>query len=213
MKILVTLGPTHEPVDEVRYITTASSGKMGRALAIEGLKRKHKMTIVSGPVGITLPEKASVITVRTAAEMIDKTLSELAKGYDVFISAAAIADYSPAAQSKGKIGSGKKDLVIKLKNNPKLTLEARKRFPSLYIVAFKAEYDVAEKELMEKASTKLKREDLDLICANDIGTNRFGSDESELIVMGRGRVRKRLKKDSKENLAKNIWDLIEEEKK
>ncbi len=212
MKVLITLGPTQEPVDEVRYITTGSSGKMGAALAAEGLRRKHQVTVISGPVDVVLPEKIKVIKVRTAEEMISETLKELGKGYDIFISAAAIADYTPFKPVKGKIGSGLKDFSIKLKNNPKLTHEAKKRFPGLYVVAFKAEYGLSEKELIKRASSKLQREGLDLICANDIGINGFGSDSTRIIIIDADRVKAKLPLASKRKQARKIWDHIEKKK-
>jgi phosphopantothenoylcysteine decarboxylase/phosphopantothenate--cysteine ligase len=212
MKVLITLGPTQEPIDEVRYITTGSSGKMGAALAAEGLRRRHNVTVVSGPVNIVLPEKIKVIKVRTAEEMISQTLEELKKGYDILISTAAIADYTPVNPAKGKIVSGLKDFSIKLKNNPKLTREAKKSFPGLYVVAFKAEYGLPEKELIEKASSKLTKEGLNIICANDIEEHKFGNDVSELIVIDQKGIKKRLGKGIKEKIAVSLWDLIEKEK-
>jgi phosphopantothenoylcysteine decarboxylase/phosphopantothenate--cysteine ligase len=212
MKVLITLGPTQEPIDEVRYITTGSSGKMGAALAAEGLKRGHHITVVSGPVNVILPQKAKEIKVRTADEMITEALKELGKVYDIFISTAAIADYTPERPAKGKISSGLKNFSVELKNNPKLTREAKKRFPGLYVVAFKAEYGLPEKKLIEKASAKLEREGLDLICANDIGKNKFGSDVTEFVVLDQKGIKKRLGKGKKEKLAVSLWDLMEKEK-
>ena len=113
MKVLITLGPTQEPIDEVRYITNASSGKMGAALAREAINRGHKTTIVAGPVAIELPMNAKIIRVRTAKEMTDESLKELEHGYDVLVSTAAIADYSPEFCS-GKIKSGGGDLTLTL---------------------------------------------------------------------------------------------------
>jgi phosphopantothenoylcysteine decarboxylase / phosphopantothenate---cysteine ligase len=212
VKVLITLGPTQEPLDSIRYITTASSGKMGAALALEALRRKHSVSIVSGPVALELPAKARVLNSVTAAEMTEKTLIELEKGYDILISSAALADYTPAEKARGKIKSGSKDLSIKLKPTLKLTAQARKKFPDLYIVAFKAEYALPESELIESATNKLKRECLDLICANDIEENRFGSDTSEITIIGKNGIISRTGKGSKEKIAEKIWDIIEKEK-
>lgn len=209
MKVLITLGPTQEPIDGIRYITTASSGKMGAALAAETLKRGHRATIIAGPVNTILPRDAHVLPVRTAAEMIQTALKELEKGYDVLIASAAVADYTPAKKAEGKIKSGKKDLSIGLKPTQKLTHEARKKFPNLFIAAFKAEHSVPYDELIKRAGNKLRKEDLDLIAANDIGLYMFGSDENEVTLINRTGVVARTKKESKERIAKKIWDIIE----
>jgi phosphopantothenoylcysteine decarboxylase/phosphopantothenate--cysteine ligase len=213
LKVLITLGPTQEPIDSIRYITTGSSGKMGCALASEGLKRGHAVTLVAGPVNIELPKDAAVLRVRTAAEMTDTSLKELGKGFDLLISAAAIADYTPAKKTGGKIKSGKKDLKIELLSTLKLTNEARKRFPKLRIMAFKAEYCVSQKELIKCAENKLIKENLDLIAANDIGENAFGSDVTEVTVLNREGILCRSGKETKEKIAKRIWDIIEKEKR
>ena len=212
MKALITLGPTQEPIDNVRYITTGSSGKMGGALAFEGLKRGHAITIVAGPVNIELPKDALLLRVRTAAEMTQTTLKELEKGFDLLISSAAIADYTPAKKTEGKIKSGKTDLKIELIPTLKLTNEARKMYPKLRIMAFKAEHAVSQQELISCAQNKLTKENLDLIAANDIGENVFGSDLSEVTVLDRDGILCRSGKESKEKIAKKIWDIIEKKK-
>jgi phosphopantothenoylcysteine decarboxylase/phosphopantothenate--cysteine ligase len=208
MNVLITLGPTQEPIDDVRYITTGSSGKMGAALAGEALRRGHRVTIVAGPVQIELPDKAKIMHVRTAEEMTKTTLRELEKGCDVFICSAAIADYTPAKKHAGKIKSGKTPLTLELKPTKKLTSEARRKFPNLRIVAFKAEYGVGEKELLKRAAAKLEKEGLDLICANDISINRFGSETNQVTLIEKSGEKTRLPKGAKSAVAKGIWDAI-----
>jgi phosphopantothenoylcysteine decarboxylase/phosphopantothenate--cysteine ligase len=209
MKVLITLGPTQEPIDDVRYITTGSSGKMGAALANEALSRGHEVTIVAGPVSVELPDEARILRVRTAEEMTETALKELKKKYDVFISTAAVADYTPSKKQAGKIRSGKEPLTLELKPTKKLTHEAKKKFPDLYVVAFKAEYGVGEKELLKRAAAKLEKEGLDLICANDIEIDRFGSDESRITILDPKGNEKALPRDAKKKLAARIWDVIE----
>ncbi len=211
--MLITLGPTQEPIDCVRCITTGSSGKMGAALAEEAIRRGHKTTIVAGPVNIPLPHDARVLTVRTAADMTQTTLKELEKGCDVLISSAAIADYTPAKKEPGKIRSGQKNLIIELAPTQKLTREARRKFPDLYIAAFKAEHSVTDKELIKRAEDKLRKESLDLIAANDIGLHKFGSDENAVTLINKTGIVARTGKEPKEKIAKRIWDVIEKENK
>ncbi len=204
-KVLITAGPTQEPIDDVRYITNASSGKMGAALANEAIRLGYDATLVHGPVSIKLPE-CRKIRVRTAQEMIDAVMGELKKHrHSIMISTAAISDYAPEKVC-GKIKSGK-CMELTLTPTPKLIDEARKMRPSLFIVAFKAEHGMRKDELEAVAKDFLKKKKLDMVVANDVSKNVFGSDEAEAIV-----VRKETAKDfgrcSKESLAKYIWNEI-----
>jgi len=211
MKVLITLGPTQEPVDSVRYITNASSGKMGSALAKEAILRGYETTIVSGPVDLRLPDRAKILPVRTAKEMIETSMDELRDNYDIFISAAAIADYSPEAHP-GKIKSNIKDLKIILKPNPKLTWLVRENFPGIFIVAFKAEYNVSEDKLIESARLKLEKENLNLVIANDIKKSGFGSDTTEVYLIDKKSINY-IPLNSKNNIARKIWEIIDREMK
>lgn len=209
MKVLITLGPTRELIDAIRYITNASSGKMGTELAKESIFRGNKTTIISGPVEIPLPSDAKIVRVRSAGEMINSTMKELVKNYQIFISAAAIADYTSEKVEKGKIKSGKWNLILKLKPTPKLTGLARIKFPDLFIVAFKAEYGISKKELMERAKGKLQKENLNLIIANDIKKNKFGSDRIEVFIIDDENNEIHVPRNSKRAIARKIWDVIE----
>ncbi len=212
MKVLITLGPTQEPIDSVRYITNASSGKMGVALAEEAIRRGYEVTLISGPVNIRLPKNSKIFRVRTAKDMISTTLNELQNNYDLLISTAAIADYTPVKIKDKKIKSGKEILGIELVPTKKLTKEVRKNFPYLFIVAFKAEYDLTEKELIERARSKLREEHLNLVVANDLKKNGFGSDTTEVIVINKKGDRFHLSRDTKGDIAKGIWRIVDKEK-
>ena len=185
MRILITAGPTQEPIDDVRFITNASSGRMGLALARAAVKEGHKVTVVLGPVAVQPRlKKAKIINVRTAAEMADAVLSELAKGFDLFIATAAVGDYTPEKTTRGKISSGE-GMLLQLKPTKKITDIAKKKFPSVFVAAFKAEFGVSKKELIKRAHSKLLNEKLDVIVANDIGRNRMGSLENKVYVINR----------------------------
>jgi phosphopantothenoylcysteine decarboxylase/phosphopantothenate--cysteine ligase len=139
--------------------------------------------------------------------MIDETLKELRKGYDVFVCAAAIADYTPKNPVSGKIKSGS-ELTLKLSPTEKLTRLAREAFPKLFIVGFKAEVNVSEDLLIKYARNKLVAEGLNIIVANDVGKHKFGSDETEVIFLkGSNSYEKR--GGSKKDIAKYLLDLIE----
>ena len=247
MNILITLGPTQEPIDAVRYITNASSGRFGVLLAREAINRGYETTLIAGPIHIPTPREAKVYRVRTADEMTDKTLTELSKaksgrGYDVFISTAAIADFTPDVSCdsyEGKIKSGG-ELVILLKPTRKLTRMVRQKFPGVFIVAFKAEYGVSVAELTGSAKSKMENENLDMIIANDIKKNRFGSETTEVYVINKNEIinidnripnKKFINKkhekfknhtndkqvgavhipsNSKKIIARKIWDIIDE---
>ncbi len=205
MKVLITAGPTEEPIDDVRFITNASSGKMGAAVALEAMGRGYEVTLVHGPVGIKLPD-CKKIAIRTTGEMVDAVMKELKKGYDIFISTAAISDFSPRKVC-GKIKSGD-CLRLELEPTPKLIEEARKKYPDIFLVAFKAEYGLRKDELKAVAKDFLKKKNLDMVVANDIERNAFGSEESEIVIASK-ETAKDFGRKSKTELAKNIWDEIE----
>ena len=205
MKVLITAGPTQEPIDDIRYITNASSGKFGAALAIEGMARGHQVTLIHGPVQIPLPD-CKKIPFRTAKEMHDILINELKRSYDIFIATAAVSDFSPEKVC-GKIKSGK-CLSIILNPTPKIIDEARKAFPDLFIIGFKAEYGLSKEELRAVAKNFLKEKKLDLVVANDIEKNQFGAEETEVFVASKDAV-KDFGKKSKSELAGLIWAEIE----
>jgi len=205
MKVVITLGPTQEPIDDVRFITNASSGRMGATLAEEGLRRGHDVTLVCGPVHVLLPKNARVVNVRTAKEMIGKTL-DILEDADSLISTAAIADYSPEKVS-GKIKSGG-ELVLKLKPTRKLISEARKRFPKLFIVGFKAEYGIGNSRLIESAGKSLTENKLDIVVANDLSNRIVDSEDTEAVMID-GERTEPIGRTSKKKAAKRIWDRIE----
>lgn len=211
LRFLITAGPTQEPIDAVRFITNASSGKMGAALAEKALERGYRVTLVCGPVGIPMPTKANVIEARTADDMIDACVRALKhRMFDVFVCAAAISDYTPVkALEEVKLKSDRKELVLRLTRTRKLTALVKKRFPCVFVVGFKAEYGVSKRELVGRAFSKLRSEGLDLIVANDIGGNRFGLDYNEVFVIDSSGVLCHVRKTRKIMVADKILDAIE----
>ena len=212
MKILITLGATQEPIDPVRFISNASSGKMGVALAEEAARRGHEVTLVAGAVQVSLPGNIKIINVRTAHEMTDAVLFELKNNYDVFISSAAISDYTITPGTE-KIKSGKDELVLKLTPTEKLTKLVKEKFPRVYAVAFKAEHDVFDEKLIEIAYKKLKKENLDLIVANDVSKDVFGSDSNEVFILDKNKKVIHVERNLKSVVAGKIFDAIENEMK
>nr|QNO55632.1 coenzyme A biosynthesis bifunctional protein CoaBC [Methanosarcinales archaeon ANME-1 ERB7] len=149
-RILVTSGPTIEPIDPIRILTNRSSGRTGKELAKEAYKQGAEVTIIHNNELKLLGIKE--LKVETAREMIDACMNELRSGYDVLISAAAIGDFT-VDQSEVKISSGG-DLHLHLSPIRKLIEEARNEYPELAIVGFKAETNVSEAELIEKSRKK-----------------------------------------------------------
>jgi len=168
-KVLVTAGPTIEPIDPVRVITNTSTGKTGVLLASELVSAGAKVTLVYGP-GIEKPTKgAKIILVKTVQEMFDATKKELmAKKFDIVILSAAAADYT-AKTARSKIKSTEKNLVIKLQRAPKIIDYVKKIQKGTFLVGFKAETDVSRQKLVESAKSKLAESKADMIIANDIG--------------------------------------------
>ncbi|HDS45930.1 MAG TPA: bifunctional phosphopantothenoylcysteine decarboxylase/phosphopantothenate--cysteine ligase CoaBC [Methanomicrobia archaeon] len=181
-RVLVTGGPTAEPIDPIRILTNRSSGRTGMELAKAAYKQGAEVTLVHSKalnmMGITERH------VETANEMIDTCLNELRTGYDVLISSAAIADFTvdPATV---KIASGG-DLHLHFAPTRKLIGEARKEFPQLVIVGFKAETNVSEDELIRRARTKLEALNLQMVVANDIGKGGIGTEENEVFILRNG---------------------------
>jgi len=208
MKVLITAGPTEEHIDVIRFITNKSSGKMGVELAREAIKRKHKVVLICNPLRVNVPKGIKVRSIRTSDDIIKVTLEELKSGYDIFISTAAIADFKPKKFFKSKLSSSRK-FILELSPTKKLTMLVKKRFPKIFMVAFKAEYGVDEKTLCQRSRRKLRDENLDIIVANDIKKNFFGSNETEISIIDKNGFIKRIPKCKKISAAREIWNYIE----
>ncbi|RLI15767.1 MAG: bifunctional phosphopantothenoylcysteine decarboxylase/phosphopantothenate--cysteine ligase CoaBC [Candidatus Hecatellales archaeon] len=213
-RLLVTAGPTREPLDPVRVITNRSSGRMGVALAAEALRRGAEVTLIYGPGSARPPPEARTVRVETAGEMFEVAVKELKSGgYHAFLAAAAMADYEAEQPSRSKIPTSKfRKLTVKLKATPKLVDEVKRCSPQTFLVAFKAEYKVSLRELKRRALERLKACKADLIVANDVSKPGAGFQAGEieaLIVDRRGKA-VRLPRMSKEEAARRILDLVEE---
>ncbi|MCH3968319.1 MAG: bifunctional phosphopantothenoylcysteine decarboxylase/phosphopantothenate--cysteine ligase CoaBC [Atopobiaceae bacterium] len=181
VRALVTAGPTHEPIDPVRFIANASSGKMGMALARALVRHGAEVTVVCGPCEAEPPEDVEVVRVTTAAEMLVATASAF-QGCGLAICAAAVADYTPAATADHKLKKSKEPLEkVELVENPDilraLCLEKGRRV----VVGFAAETD----DLVASARTKLRSKGCDLIVANDVSRpdSTFGSDTDTVTLV------------------------------
>jgi phosphopantothenoylcysteine decarboxylase / phosphopantothenate---cysteine ligase len=161
--VLITAGPTEEPIDPVRFISNRSSGKMGFSLASAATRRGAEVLLVSGPTDLLFPPGVKGIRVQTAAEMHDAVLGNLEKS-SILIMAAAVSDYRPRQRSPEKIKKSSGSLVVDLELNPDILAEAGKRKGNCFIVGFAAETE----NLLQNARRKLAEKNLDLIVANDV---------------------------------------------
>jgi len=162
--VLVTAGPTREPLDPVRYITNYSSGKMGYALALAAGRRGAEVVLVSGPTALPAPRGVACLSVSSALEMREKVLEHLDRA-TVVIKAAAVADYRPARKSSSKIKKSGEGLVIDLERNPDIIAEVGMKKGDRVLVGFAMETD----DLVTNARKKLVEKNMDLIVANDLG--------------------------------------------
>ena len=169
-QILITGGPTQEPIDPVRFITNHSSGKMAYALAAEAALAGARVTLISGPVSLPTPNNVNRINVTTAQQMLDACLNAIT-GTSIFIGVAAVADYRPATAQPQKIKKNSDTMEIKLTKNPDIISEIAKLPNRPMMVGFAAETE----NLLANGREKLTRKKLDILFAND-ATETFNSD-------------------------------------
>ena len=170
MHFLITAGPTREYLDPVRFISNASTGKMGYALAGAAIKAGHKVTLITGITSLKPPTGAKTVNVETSSEMFEAVKKHFAK-CDCLIMTAAVADYKPFGKSKTKIKKGSGPLILKLKPTPDILKWASRNKKNQIVVGFALE----DKAIRKNAERKLKEKNLDMIIANTpaaIGTDK-----------------------------------------
>lgn len=207
-RIVVSAGPTYEDIDPVRFIGNRSSGKMGFAIAAEALAQGAEVMLVAGPVHLPTPAGATRVDVRSAAQMHDAVIAALP--CDVYIGAAAVADFTPRAfaGSKLKKTPGQETLTVELVKTRDILADvaAHARRPRL-VVGFAAETD----NVADYARGKLERKRVDMICANRVGMGATGfeSDDNALLVIDAAG-ESALGPASKTALAAQLLDLVAE---
>ena len=206
LSVVVTAGPTAEPLDPVRYITNRSSGKMGYAIAEAAHARGAHVTLISGPTAIQPPKGVDVVRIGTTQELYDAVLGHA--DADVVIQAAAPADYRAREISPTKIKRTGDSLMIELVPNPDIAaaLGVRKH-PGQTLVGFAAETN----NVIENAQGKLKRKSLDLIVANDVTRAGAGFDvDTNIVTLIDGEGMKELPMMTKREVADGILDRVAE---
>ena len=207
MKILITAGPTVEPIDPVRYLTNRSSGKMGYALAAAAAKRGHLVLLISGPTSIEIPEGVDYMPIESAADMYQAVESQIGR-HDLAIFAAAVADYTPSEISEQKLKKAGDEVTLTLKRTKDILGSAREvmGFAGI-LVGFAAETE----NILENARRKCLGKRCDLVIANDVSRRDIGFDSSEnevtLVFPDRSEA---LPQEDKEGLAFHLIRVIEE---
>ncbi|MDK2893179.1 bifunctional phosphopantothenoylcysteine decarboxylase/phosphopantothenate--cysteine ligase CoaBC [Methanohalophilus sp.] len=180
-RILITSGATAETIDPIRILTNRASGKTGMELAKEAYRKGADVTVVHR--GFIGAEGINEIYVESAAEMQDACMDELKKGYDVFISAAAISDYTLDNPFSSKIKSGD-ELNLKLHPTEKLLPAVKSEYPNMVVVGFKAETGVISEDLINSAFSLLENYGIDLVIANDVSEKGMGTDDNSVYIVG-----------------------------
>lgn len=204
-KLLITAGPSREPLDPVRYLSNRSSGKMGYALARAGLRRGAEVVLVSGPTALDPPQGARTIAVTTALEMRRAVMEEFPNCTAVLM-AAAVADFRPAQSFTKKIKKGNAPVELRLEPNPDILKELGSNKNGKLLVGFAAETE----ELTSHAAQKLLDKRLDIVVANNVSEEGSGFDldtNIATILDCQGAVRS-LPLMSKEELADQIYDHL-----
>ncbi|SHE56966.1 phosphopantothenoylcysteine decarboxylase / phosphopantothenate--cysteine ligase [Thermoanaerobacter uzonensis DSM 18761] len=176
-KVLVTAGPTREPLDPVRYITNRSSGKMGYEIAKALVERGAQVILISGPTYIEVPKDVTFIPVETAVDMYNAVMMHLNE-VDIVIGAAAVSDYKPKEIKKEKIKKDDEKLTIELVKNPDIMYEVGQKKGNKILIGFAAETT----NLVEYAQRKLKEKNMDLIVANDVTQKGAGFEVDTNII-------------------------------
>ena len=203
LHVLLTAGPTRESIDPVRFISNRSSGKMGYAMAQAAADAGARVTLISGPVTLPTPRNVERIDVETVAEMHDETLAR-AKAADLYIGAAAIADYRPEEVHNQKIKKKADSMTLKMVKSPDVLAEVSALKSGPFTVGFAAETENLEKN----ARAKLAAKKLDMIVANLVGHDLcFDSDDNSVLVLWHGGGED-LPRMLKTDLARQIMALV-----
>ena len=204
-RVVITAGPTREPIDPVRYISNHSSGKMGYALAAAAEAAGAEVVLVSGPVALDAPAGIERRFVTTAREMLDESSRAVDEGCDLFIATAAVADYRPDICASDKIKKTEDAMNVALVRNPDTLATIAGRADAPFTVGFAAE----TRDVEHYALDKMSRKKLNMIVANDVSTPGLGfnSDDNAVTVFWAGG-RESLGPDTKANLSRRLISLI-----
>ena len=204
IRVLVTAGPTREPIDPVRYLSNRSSGRMGFALAEAAARAGARVTLVAGPVALPTPPGVRRLDVDSARAMHQAVMQTVADA-QIFIACAAVADYRPEAPSTAKLKKTRDTLTLRLVRNPDIAAEVAARDPAPFVLGFAAETE----DLERHARAKLQAKGFDMIAANRVGEPGLGfeAEHNALEVYWPGGHRS-LPRTDKARLARELIQLM-----
>ncbi|MEM0370215.1 MAG: bifunctional phosphopantothenoylcysteine decarboxylase/phosphopantothenate--cysteine ligase CoaBC [Pyrobaculum sp.] len=206
VRVLVTAGPTREYIDDVKYITTPSSGLTGYYFAREAKARGAEVTLVKGPGGPPPPPGVEVVEVTSVLDMY-REVAERAGRHDVFILSAAPLDFYVEKKAVGKIDSSLPKYTIELRQAPKIALDVKKWNSKAVVVGFKAEYRASEESLVQKARERMEAGGWDLALAHDVSQMGFGTLKDQYILVTPHGVEK-IGPAHKRELARRVLTLL-----
>ncbi len=206
-RVLVTAGPTQEPIDPVRFISNPSSGKMGYAIARAAEYRGAEVVLVSGPSALPDPLNVKTVRIRTAKEMAEAVFAHLDET-DIVIKSAAVSDYRPKEVAEHKIKKGEAETHMILEQNEDILKSIGQRKKHQFLVGFAAE----TQSLRDNASAKLEKKNLDMIVGNIViqPGSGFGSDTNRVTLFYRGGTQEALEQMDKDTVAHIILDRVME---
>ncbi|MFN8077471.1 MAG: bifunctional phosphopantothenoylcysteine decarboxylase/phosphopantothenate--cysteine ligase CoaBC [Kineosporiaceae bacterium] len=212
LRVLISAGGTREPLDPVRFLGNASSGRQGIALAEAARDRGASVTLALAAVDVPVPGGASVHRAGSALQLRE-VVHSLAADADVVVMAAAVADFRPAEVASSKIkksGDPEEGLTLRLVRNPDILAElAAARRPGQTVVGFAAETGDAHADVLEHARRKLSAKDVDLLVVNDVSEGRvFGKDETTVSLLHRDGSVVAVPEGSKRQAADAVWDAV-----
>jgi len=211
--ILITAGATLEYIDPIRVVTNPASGKLGAAIAKEAISMGANVTLVYGHGYAQLPSRARIINVKTSDAMMEAVVEELKNSnYHIAIMTAAVSDFKPESPKDVKIETrDNKQITITLKTTSKIVDQIKKVSPSTFLVAFKADSDVSDDDLIKSAYDKMRECNADLIVANDIGRkgSEMGSDTSEVFIIAKNKKVRHLPIQTKQSVARILLEELE----
>lgn len=180
-KVIVTAGPTREYLDPIRFVSNRSSGKMGYAIARAAVRRGAEVTLISGPSALSQPRGVKFVSVETAVEMFDAVNQELSSS-TVLVMSAAVSDFMPAEKAEEKIEKSE-ELLLRLSQTPDILSEIGKRENRPFIIGFAAETG----RKIERARSKLKEKNMDMIVLNDVtkAGSGFDVDTNSVVILDR----------------------------
>jgi phosphopantothenoylcysteine decarboxylase/phosphopantothenate--cysteine ligase len=205
VRIVVTAGPTREPIDPVRFISNRSSGKMGYALTEAALEFGHDVTLISGPTSLTPPKNATLVSITTSDELY-RAVHEHIAHCDILVMCAAVSDYKPLTIAAEKLEKQTGEFTLRLTPTRDVLASLPQIGRTFFVVGFAAETH----DIEASAKRKLHAKNCDMIIANDVSRSDSGmeSDDNEVIIFARSGESKTISRAPKNIIAREILKIV-----